>query len=126
MFVEKAIQLVSNIPLSNNTVVTQISDMTGDVKETLLSHIKCSKFALQMNELTDVAMGAFFADHYQPTHQGVKYLILWTQFFSSNEIPWENCADICTDGVTMLEPLPKLKLRQRTAAAVIAFFTYMH
>ncbi|KAJ8896307.1 hypothetical protein PR048_001651 [Dryococelus australis] len=39
----------------------------------------------------------FFADHYQPTHQGVKYLIFWINS-SCQIIPWENCTDICTDG----------------------------
>ena len=51
---EKAVTLVSNIPLSNNTVARRISDMADDVKETLISRIRCTKFALQMDESTDV------------------------------------------------------------------------
>lgn len=48
---EKVVKLISNIPLSN-TVARQISDIAGDVKETLISCIRC-KFQLQMDELTD-------------------------------------------------------------------------
>jgi hypothetical protein len=39
----------------------------------------------------------FFADHYQPTHQGVKYLIFWMN--SSHQMKYRGkTEDICTDG----------------------------
>jgi len=55
MLDRKATELVRTIPLSNNTISLRIGDLAEDVKATLLSRIKCTKFSLQMDESTDVA-----------------------------------------------------------------------
>ena len=51
----KAMELVGTVPLSNNTISRRIGGLVEDVKATLLSRIKCTKFSLQMDESTDVA-----------------------------------------------------------------------
>jgi hypothetical protein len=44
------------IPLSNNTVMRRTEPISEDIKEQLLTRIKCSpKFGLQIDESTDVA-----------------------------------------------------------------------
>ena len=90
--------------------------MADDVKETLISRIRCTKFALQMDESTDVAglavLMVFVRYVYLQSYQeelllcrplpsnpsGGEIFILSDDFFSSNEILWENFEDICTDG----------------------------
>jgi hypothetical protein len=53
---EKYGDALKTILLSNNTVMRRIEPMSEDVKEQLLTRIKCSpKFALQIDELRDVA-----------------------------------------------------------------------
>jgi hypothetical protein len=44
------------IPLSNNTLMRRTESMSEEIKKQLLTRIKCSpKFALQIDESTDVA-----------------------------------------------------------------------
>jgi hypothetical protein len=50
----KATELVGTVPLSNTTISRPIGDLAEDVKATLLSPIKCTKFLIQMDESTDV------------------------------------------------------------------------
>jgi len=42
----KAMELVGTVPLPNNTISRRIGDLAEDVKATLLSRIKCTKFSL--------------------------------------------------------------------------------
>ncbi|GBM03733.1 Zinc finger BED domain-containing protein 5 [Araneus ventricosus] len=55
MFDEKAAKVIDTIPLSNNTISRRIGDLADNVKSTLISLIKSTKFSLQMDESTDVA-----------------------------------------------------------------------
>jgi len=55
MLDEKSAKQLSTIPLSNNTVARRIADLATNVEKTLVSIIKYRKFALQMDESTDVA-----------------------------------------------------------------------
>ncbi|XP_050544325.1 zinc finger BED domain-containing protein 5-like [Daktulosphaira vitifoliae] len=52
---EKTANLISSVPLSNNTVRNRIQDLSHDVKDTLISRISQTKFSLQLDESTDVA-----------------------------------------------------------------------
>lgn len=55
MLDEKSAKQLSTIPLSNNTVARRIADLATNVEKTLVSIVKYRKFALQMDESTDVA-----------------------------------------------------------------------
>ncbi|XP_050528042.1 zinc finger BED domain-containing protein 5-like [Daktulosphaira vitifoliae] len=55
MLDDKSAKHLSIIPLSNNTVARRIEDLASYVTETLVSRIKYTKFALQMDESTDIA-----------------------------------------------------------------------
>jgi tetrahydromethanopterin S-methyltransferase subunit F len=49
-------EILKTIPLCNNTAMRRIESMSEDIKEQLLTRIKRSpKFALQVDESTDVA-----------------------------------------------------------------------
>lgn len=102
---EEADKLVSIIPMSNNTVTRRISDMANDVTDTLISRIKCTKFASKMDESTDVAGLAIlmvfvryvYLQSYEedlllcrplPTKTtGCEIFNILDEFFASNEIP---------------------------------------
>jgi hypothetical protein len=59
MYGEKYGEALKTIPLSNNAVMSRIESMSNDIKEQLLTTEKCSpKFALQIEESTDVAGSA--------------------------------------------------------------------
>jgi hypothetical protein len=52
----KLLKQFLSLSLSNNTVVRRIESVSEDIKEQLLTRIKCSpKLALQIDESTDVA-----------------------------------------------------------------------
>jgi len=116
MLDENFAKQLSTIPLSNNTVVRRIADLATNVEQTLVSIIKYRKFALQMDESTDVAGLAILLVfvRYENIHSfeedllfcrpllsnttGVQIFGLLDGFFTENKIPWTNCIDVCTDG----------------------------
>lgn len=116
MLNEKSAIHLSTIPLSNHTVARRIADLATCVEKTLVSIIKYRKFALQMDESTDVAGLAILLVfvRYENMHSFEEYLLfcrpllsnttgvqifgLLDGFFTKNKIPWTNCIDVCTDG----------------------------
>lgn len=55
MLDDKSAKHLSIISLSNNTVEQRIEDLASNVSETLVSRIKYTKFALQIDESTVIA-----------------------------------------------------------------------
>jgi hypothetical protein len=53
MLGEKCAQQLRNIPLSNNTVSRQISDISEDLEEQLIEKLRNNRFAIQIDEATD-------------------------------------------------------------------------
>jgi zinc finger BED domain-containing protein 5/7/8/9 len=116
MLDDKSAKHLSIIPLSNNTVARRIEDLASNVSETLVSRIKYTKFALQMDESTDIAglavllvfvryvnMNSFeedllFCKPLLSNTTGVQIFGLLDDFLTENQIPWTNCIDVCTDG----------------------------
>ncbi|XP_050527868.1 zinc finger BED domain-containing protein 5-like [Daktulosphaira vitifoliae] len=113
---EKTANLISSVPLSNNTVRNRIQDLSHDVKDTLISRISQTKFSLQLDESTDVAglavlmtfvryelSGSFhedilFCKPLPSSTSGSVIFFMLDAFFIENSIPWDNCIDVCTDG----------------------------
>ena len=112
----KATELVGTVPLSNNTISRRIGDLAENVKATLISRIKCTKFSLQVDESTDVAglaiLIVFVRSQYLksfhedlllckslPTNtSGAEIFKLIDEIFTVSCIPWDNCVDVSTDG----------------------------
>ncbi|GBN69178.1 Zinc finger BED domain-containing protein 5 [Araneus ventricosus] len=116
MFDETAAKVIDTIPLSNDTISRRIGDLAENVKSTLISRIKSTKFSLQMNESTDVAglailmvivrypyLDSFLEDllickPLSTTTTGTEIFKLLDEFFAENSILWDSCVDMSTDG----------------------------
>jgi hypothetical protein len=118
---EKYGETLKTIPLSNNTVKRHIESTSEDIKEQLLTRIKCSpKFGLQIDESTDVAGLAeplvfvryCFEENIQEKFMfclplserctGSDIFKAVNDYFTAEDITWANCIGICTDGTAAL------------------------
>ncbi|GBO26289.1 Zinc finger BED domain-containing protein 5 [Araneus ventricosus] len=109
MFDEKAAKVIDTIPLSNDTISLRIGDLAENVKATLISCIKSTRFPLQIDESTDVAGLAIlmvivrypYLDSFHkdlllckplPTiTTSTEIFKLLDEFFAENSILWVNC-----------------------------------
>lgn len=116
MLDEKSSKLISTVPLSNDTITCRIKDMAVSIRDELISRLKSTNFALQMDESTDVAGLAVLLVLVRYQHEksleedllicepltsnttGFEIFTVLNNFFIKNQIPWEHCVDICTDG----------------------------
>ncbi|GBP32892.1 Zinc finger BED domain-containing protein 5 [Eumeta japonica] len=117
MLDEKSAKHLSTVPLSNDTVSRRIHDLVSYVKQKLVTRLQKTRFALQMDESTDVASLAillvivryacestFEEDMLMgsplPTNTiGEEIFNKINIFFEENDVSWNDCIDICTDGV---------------------------
>lgn len=114
---EKAAKEIAKIPLSNNTVKRRIVDMSIHIESTLISRLqKCTYFALQIDESTDVTNMAqlisfvrydyldeikedfFFCEPLKSNTGAENIFNLIDDYLSKNGISWKKCVGICTDG----------------------------
>ncbi|GBN56663.1 Zinc finger BED domain-containing protein 5 [Araneus ventricosus] len=116
MFHKKVAKVIDTIPLSNDTISRRNGNLAENVKATLISDIKSTKFSLQMDESTDVAglailmvivrypyLDSFHEDlllrkTLPTTTTGTEIFILLDEFFAENGILWDICVDVCTNG----------------------------
>jgi hypothetical protein len=118
---EKYGKALKTIAFSDNTVMRRIESVSEDIKEQLLTRIKCSpKCALQIDELTDVAglaqLLVFVRYCFQENTQeefmfclplseiytGSDIFKTVNDYFTAEDISWANCIGICTDGAVAL------------------------
>ncbi|XP_067139511.1 zinc finger BED domain-containing protein 5-like [Centruroides vittatus] len=101
------------IPL---TVGRQISDISEDLCDQLIEKVKLSSFTLQVDEATDVLKDAHLITYVRyVVETDVREDMLFCKpiecnttarqvfniidnFFNENDILWENCVGLCTDG----------------------------
>ena len=140
----KAMKLIDTIPLSNNTISRRIRNLVDDVKATLLSRIKFTKFSLQIDESTSVAGLAilivfvryqylesfqedlFLCKSLPTTTTSAEIFKLIDEFFTVNGIPWDNCVDVCTDGTkamtgTTSGVISKIKQKSKECSSCLLY-----
>ena len=110
---------LKEIPLLNDTVKRRIADLSGNIKEQVISEIKNSPFGLfsiQLNETTDVAScsqllvfcryftesdmkdNILFCSPLESTTEAVDVMQTLAIFFDQEKLKWENLCGVCTDG----------------------------
>ncbi|CAG4998821.1 unnamed protein product [Parnassius apollo] len=116
MLDEKSAKHLSTVPLSNDTVSRRIHDLASYVKQELAARLQKTRFALQMDESTDVTGLAillvivrypyersFEEDMLMcsplPTYTtGEEIFNKINIFFKENNLSWNDFIDVCTDG----------------------------
>ena len=111
---------MKDIPLSNDTVERQISDMAEDTETQLIEKIKKSKlFALQLDKSTDIQNNSIlltYIDHDEsdmkedilsvselPTHTNSNEIFkVLNGFIEERGLELKNCIGVCTDGAACL------------------------
>uniref|UniRef100_A0A0L8FVS6 DUF4371 domain-containing protein n=1 Tax=Octopus bimaculoides TaxID=37653 RepID=A0A0L8FVS6_OCTBM len=108
------------VPLSDNTIVRRIEDMSKDIKSQLIDRVKISFFALQLDESTDITSESQFMVYVRycwesemledflfcypmPTRTtGEEVFKVLDSFLFQSGLLWSQCIGICTDGVVSM------------------------
>ncbi|KAI4820568.1 hypothetical protein KUCAC02_028541 [Chaenocephalus aceratus] len=109
-----------SVPLSNDTIRRRIEDMSADIKSQLLERLRGSKFAVQLDESTDVSGSAqlialvrypwegriqedfLFCQELTGRATGEEIFNVIDMFMETGTVSWENCIAICTDGAAAM------------------------
>uniref|UniRef100_A0A673H030 HAT C-terminal dimerisation domain-containing protein n=1 Tax=Sinocyclocheilus rhinocerous TaxID=307959 RepID=A0A673H030_9TELE len=127
---DKLARELESVPLSNGTVARRISDMAQDIKCQLVDRVKKGKYALQLDEFTDVSNssqllvlvrysfdGKFYEDilfctPLEGTCTGEDIFTKLDNKLKEDGLSWSKCIGVCTDGAgAMLGEKKGLKAR---------------
>lgn len=113
-------QKLKAIPLSDNTISRRITDMSEDVRCQLVARIQQVKFAIQLDESTDIACAAqllvyirycwegevledfLFCKSLPGRTTGEELFRVLEAFFEESGLAWTQCVSICTDGAAAM------------------------
>ena len=118
MIGEGAAEKLKLVLLSNDTVCRRIGDMALDIHDLLIDQMKQREFGLQLDEATDGSRDAhlfcyvrfidfslhslveelLFCKPIEVGCRGIDLFNIIDNFISTNNLDWENCISICTDG----------------------------
>ncbi|XP_069083616.1 zinc finger BED domain-containing protein 5-like [Pleurodeles waltl] len=116
MLGEDAGKQLLKVPLSNNTISRRINDMADDINDQLICNLKGKDFALQLDEATDnqkythlicyvrfvnektIVEDLLFCKEIKGGTTGQDLFAVVDDFMVQNQIDWERCVGVCTDG----------------------------
>lgn len=117
----QAAKEISKVPLSNSTIARRINDMSADIEEVVFDKIRqCGKFALQVDESTDVSGHAqllgcvrfvdgeeirdnfLFCKCLPHKTTGEEIYRVTTEYLEQGGLSWANCISVCTDGAAAM------------------------
>ena len=116
IFGEPYAKQLRQILLADITVGRRINDISEDIWNQLVSRMRTSKFAIQVDEVTDVAKDAHLIAYVRYVEEtdiiedilfckpipdkatSNKIFNTVDRFFDENDIIWNNCIGLCTDG----------------------------
>ena len=111
---------LKNIPISNDTVRRRICEMSEDIVTQLTERLQCTKFAIQLDESTDIAGESQLLAYVRYCWQNVvqeEFLFckslpgratadeifrVVNEFFITFGLQWMNCIGVCTDGAATM------------------------
>ncbi|XP_058855396.1 zinc finger BED domain-containing protein 5-like [Acipenser ruthenus] len=121
MVSEDAAKKLKDIPLSNDTVSRRIEELSSDLKCQLTERLcTCEKFAIQLDETTDVGNAAqllvyvryvwlgeivedfLFCQELPERTTGEDIFKLLDDFMKAESLNWEKCVAVCTDGAAAM------------------------
>uniref|UniRef100_A0A3B4VDX5 HAT C-terminal dimerisation domain-containing protein n=1 Tax=Seriola dumerili TaxID=41447 RepID=A0A3B4VDX5_SERDU len=108
---------LKTIPLSDNTIARRIVEMADDVKTQLIEKLRSAQgFSIQIDETTDITNYAqllafvrfedsgtmceefLFCKPLPGRTTGAEIFTVIDNFFKDNDISWQNCVALCSDG----------------------------
>ena len=107
---------IRKIPLSNDTVARRIAEISdGQLQQLIICLKKSQKFAIQLDETTDVSKNVQLLLYLRYVHEenveellfsrsskshtkGEDIFFKVNKFFTTAGLQWENCIGVCTDG----------------------------
>lgn len=116
MIGEEAGKQLLKIPLSNNTISRRIYDISEDISNQLINSLRGKEFGIQLDEATDSHKDAhlicyvryvnekqliedlLFCKEIEGGTSGKELFDIVDGFMAENDINWENCVGVCTDG----------------------------
>lgn len=123
MLSNDAVEKFKNIPLSSKTIARRIEDLSDDIEIQLKECFEdqSKKWAIQLDESTDISGKAqlltflrfvnkreivnnfFFCQELKQTTTGLDIFELVNENVQTNNLIWDNCVSVCTDGAPAMQ-----------------------